>query len=248
MLTDAFSEKERTKGAMAAGLCGVVFDKDGTLFDFRATWVPWCQRLLCELAAGDGGLERALADAIKFDLLTGAFASDSPVIAHTPPEIAEILLPLLPDWRAADLVDHMNRSSGDVPQVETVPLRAYLSGLQRRGLALGVVTNDAEAPARLHLGRAGVADLFDVILGSDSGPAPKPSPAPLLAFCAATGCRPDGVVMVGDSGHDMAAARAAGMRAVAVLTGTATSADLAPLADVVLPDIGGLSAWLDAQG
>ena len=37
------------------------------------------------------------------------------------------------------------------------------------------------------------------------------------------------------------------MRTVAVLTGLADTATLSPLADVVLPDIGHLAAWLDAQ-
>jgi phosphoglycolate phosphatase len=51
--------------------------------------------------------------------------------------------------------------------------------------------------------------------------------------------------MVGDSRHDLEAGRAAGMRTVAVLTGIAGAADLAPHADVVLADIGGLPGWLD---
>ena len=56
---------------------------------------------------------------------------------------------------------------------------------------------------------------------------------------------PARVVMVGDSRHDLEAGRAAGMRAVAVLTGVAVAADLAPHADAVLPDIGHLGAWID---
>jgi phosphoglycolate phosphatase len=51
--------------------------------------------------------------------------------------------------------------------------------------------------------------------------------------------------MVGDSLHDLHAGRAAGMRTVAVLTGMASHADLAPHADLVLPHIGHLPDWLD---
>jgi phosphoglycolate phosphatase len=51
--------------------------------------------------------------------------------------------------------------------------------------------------------------------------------------------------MVGDSRHDLEAGRSAGMRTVAVLTGIAGAAELAPLADVVLTDIGALPDWLD---
>jgi phosphoglycolate phosphatase len=51
-------------------------------------------------------------------------------------------------------------------------------------------------------------------------------------------------VMLGDSTHDLQAARAAGMAAVGVLTGVARAAELAPHADAVLADIGELPTWL----
>jgi phosphoglycolate phosphatase len=68
-----------------------------------------------------------------------------------------------------------------------------------------------------------------------------------LAFAAFTGLDPAEVLMVGDSRHDLEAGRAAGMRPIAVLTGIARAADLAPHAEAVLPDIGALPAWLDAR-
>jgi phosphoglycolate phosphatase len=54
--------------------------------------------------------------------------------------------------------------------------------------------------------------------------------------------------MVGDSLHDLDAGRAAGMRTVAVLTGIADRAALAPHADVVLGHIGELPDWIAALG
>jgi phosphoglycolate phosphatase len=51
--------------------------------------------------------------------------------------------------------------------------------------------------------------------------------------------------MIGDSLHDLHAGRAAGMAVMGVLTGPATEAELAPHADVVLPSIAALPAWLD---
>ena len=58
---------------------------------------------------------------------------------------------------------------------------------------------------------------------------------------------PEEVVMVGDSAHDMIAARSAGMHRVAVLTGVATRAQLEPLAQAVLPSVADLPRWLDAR-
>ena len=132
--------------------------------------------------------------------------------------------------------------------VPAVDLAQVLGGLKAQGLTLGLATNDTEAPARRHLQTAGVADLFSFVAGADSGFGGKPAPGQLLAFAKACDLDPKTVVMVGDSRHDLDAGRAAGMKAVAVLTGIATAADLAPHADAVLPDIGALSGWIAAQG
>ena len=129
-----------------------------------------------------------------------------------------------------------------------MPLQPWIAELRALGLKIGVATNDAEAPARAHLSSAGVEDLFDFIAGYDSGYGGKPAPGMCLGFAEAMGVAPDAVVMVGDSTHDLLAGRAAQMRTVAVLTGMAGEADLAPYADVVLPSIGALPAWIAAQG
>ena len=225
---------------------GVIFDKDGTLFDFRRTWGEWSARLLHELSGGDEARAVRLGGFIGFDLPSREFAPDSPVIAETVDRIAARLVPHLPGRNIAGLIEEMNDLSARASLAEVVPLRPCLSALRSRGLRLGLVTNDAEAPARAHLDQAGVADLFDFVAGFDSGYGAKPGPGPLLAFAAAQGLAPGRVAMVGDSLHDLHAGRAAGMRPIAVLTGIAAHDDLAPHAEIVLPDIGGLAAWLDS--
>ena len=71
---------------------GVIFDKDGTLFDFRRTWGEWSVRLVTELAGGDAARAADLGRCIGFDLATRDFHPDSPVIGGTPPEIAVSIL------------------------------------------------------------------------------------------------------------------------------------------------------------
>ena len=185
-------------------------------------------------------------DAIGFDLVTGTFAADSPVIASTAAEIAARLLPHLPGLSLADVTDMIDAAAAGAPMSEAVPLRPLLSALRARGLKLGVATNDSEAPARAHLAAHGLTELFDFVAGYDSGHGAKPGPGMCLAFARAMGLDSSSAVMVGDSRHDLQAGRAAGMRTVAVLTGVATAADLAPHADAVLADIGALPAWLDS--
>ncbi|MGJ8596411.1 HAD family hydrolase [Sulfitobacter sp.] len=227
---------------------GLCFDKDGTLFDFAATWEAWAQRFLRRAAQGDEARASRMGDAIGFDLGVGKFASDSLVIAGTAGEIADVLALHFTDLARDAVLRMIDEEAGAAPQQPAVPLVPLLEGFRARGLALGVATNDSEAPALAHLTSAGVTGLFDFIAGYDSGHGAKPGPGPLLAFAKAVNLPPEQIVMVGDSTHDLHAGRAAGMRTVAVLTGAADASALAPLADVVLRDIGEIPAWLTAQG
>jgi phosphoglycolate phosphatase len=224
----------------------ILFDKDGTLFDFRISWRGWAAGFLAGLARDARHAER-LGRAIGFDAASQSFAPDSPVIAATAADIAAALAPHLDGITVADLTDLIDDTASSAPMSEAVPLRPLLSGLRNRGLRLGVATNDSEAPARQHLEAHGITDCFDFIAGYDSGHGAKPGPGMCLAFAMTLGLDPSRIAMVGDSRHDLEAGRAAGMRTVAVLTGIAREVDLAPLADAVLPDIGALPGWLDQR-
>ncbi len=224
----------------------VLFDKDGTLFHFGATWESWASAVLARLTKGDTVRAREIGAAIGFDTEAEQFSPDSVVIAGTPEEVVNVLVTFF-DMSAKDLESILNEEAANAPQAEAVDLKDCLGGLKARGFALGVATNDAEMPARAHLAGAGVTDLFDFIVGYDSGFGGKPAPGQCLAFAKQLDLGPEEVVMVGDSLHDLHAGRAAGMKTVGVLTGLATEAELTPHADVVLPDIGHLSMWLDHQ-
>ena len=220
---------------------GILFDKDGTLFDFQATWGAWARMLIAELANGDAARAADMARVMAFDPEAGRFRAESPVIAGTGREVAELLAPIL-GVEADTLETRIAAAAAEAPLAQAVPLRALLVRLRAAGLRLGVATNDYEAVARSHL--HDVLDLFDFIAGFDSGHGGKPEPGMLLAFAKLCDLAPESVLMVGDSRHDLQAGRAAGMATLAVLTGVATEADLADLADAVRPDIGHLPALL----
>lgn len=223
---------------------GVLFDKDGTLFEFGTTWDAWAEAFLLRACDQDRDKAARIGATIGFDLPLRRFNPDSVVIAGTPDDIALLLMPHFPNHDHASLIGLLNDEAAKAPQAEAVPLAPLLDGLRARGLRLGVATNDGIAPARAHLEAAGVQDRFDFIAGSDSGHGAKPDPGQLLAFCDLLGLSPDRCVMVGDSLHDLHAGRAAGMATVGVLTGMAGADILSPASDVILPDIGHLPEWL----
>ncbi|MBC6406910.1 MAG: HAD family hydrolase [Rhodobacteraceae bacterium] len=222
----------------------VLFDKDGTLFNFAASWNAWGQGIIRDLARGDASTAQRLARALGYDLEAGSFLPHSFAIAGTHGQVVQAIAEALPQRDLAEIAAHLMQSAARAPMVPAVPLPAFLAQLAHRGMRLGVITNDAEAHARAHLGQAGVEQCFDFIAGFDSGYAPKPNPAALLAFAKRFELRPDRVVMVGDSPQDLTAGRRAGMQTVGVLTGLAPAAALAPNADAVLADIGDLTDWL----
>ncbi|NVO54683.1 HAD family hydrolase [Rhodobacteraceae bacterium B1Z28] len=222
----------------------IVFDKDGTLFDFADTWGAFGRSLLLRLTDGDKMRAAELGRVIGFDLEQEQYAHDSIVIAGTVEEIADALILHVEDMTINELVDLMNVEAAAAPQAPAVPLRPFLEGLQKSGIKLGVATNDSEHPAIQHLESAGIRDHFDFVAGYDSGHGFKPGPGQLLAFAAHVGVDPARIAMVGDSLHDLQAGRAAGMTTIGVLTGLAEADALAPMADVVLPDIGHIPEWL----
>jgi phosphoglycolate phosphatase len=65
----------------------------------------------------------------------------------------------------------------------------------------------------------GVAGYFDKILGSDSVREKKPSPVPVLDIMNEYRVRRDETIMIGDSNYDIQAARAAGVKIIAVTYG-----------------------------
>lgn len=224
---------------------GLVFDKDGTLFDFDLSWSKWAVDTLQSFAKNDGAVAASYADAIGFDWENKAFHPDSPAIAGTLDWIVNTLAAASGRDRISTRL-YLESATASADMVPAAPLVPLMAELQARDLALGVATNDGEVPARAHLAAHGILGVFDYVVGSDSGHGAKPGPGMITGFLEVTGLARSEVVMVGDSTHDLEAGRAAGCTTLGVLNGPAQASDLAALADAIMPDISHLPAWLDA--
>ncbi len=223
----------------------ILFDKDGTLFDFQSSWSVWAKNMLQDLSSGDPATSSAMAQAIGFDMDDAAFLPDSIVIAGTDQDLVDALLPFLPGFSETQLVTRIMDLAAEAEMAPTVPLIPFLAELRRLGMKLGVATNDSEQAARAHLEEHDILSRFDFVAGANSGHGAKPAPGMCLAFARHVSLSPEAVMMVGDSLHDLHAGKAAGMSTLGVLTGLATREELAPSATHILQDIGGLPGLLE---
>ena len=225
---------------------GILFDKDGTILDYARTWVPTNREVALHAAAGDQELAAELLRAHGQDPDTGAVVGGSLLAAGSIAEIAAAFTAHLGARAPADLAVDLDRvfTEGGAKHAALIPgADRTLATLKRRGLRIGVATNDSIGGLKATLQRTGILDLFDFAVGFDSGHGTKPEPGMALAFCEALGLEPGEIAVVGDAAHDLAMGRAArvGMT-VGVLSGTGTAAQLQPLADLVVDSINDLPA------
>ncbi|MCC7049727.1 MAG: HAD family hydrolase [Alphaproteobacteria bacterium] len=243
---------------MMNGWRGVLFDKDGTLIDFHGTWVPATVNTaaaMAVLALPDGGeheraqLVRRLVGMIGYDYDARTLDPESLLARGSLGEIAAL-------WARAAGLDGME---GAIERIgaefrthavgSATPLAAlgpFFERLRGRGMRLGVATMDTTLSPRMTFANLRVEHLLDFVTGFDGGHGEKPGPGMVQGFCRATGLRPAEVVVVGDSLHDLAMAKAAGAGlAVAVLSGVAGHEHLSADADHVIAGIDELEALLD---
>ncbi|GEO85095.1 MULTISPECIES: HAD family hydrolase [Alphaproteobacteria] len=235
--------------AAPSAIAGILFDKDGTLLDFDASWAPVNRRLALIAASGDAELAERLLAACGMDPATGHLAPDSLLAAGNSREIGEGLIASGASFAVDELVpliDDLFASAAElsVPVTELQPLFARLHD---RGLRLGIASSDNERSIRVTVRRFGIEEYVDFVAGYDSGHGSKPGPGMVLGFCAETGLEPRQVAVVGDNNHDLHMGRNAGAGLkVGVLSGTGSRQSLEEACDVLLNDITELESVLGA--
>ena len=120
----------------------------------------------------------------------------------------------------------MNHVAESVETKAATPLKPLLKRFKDNNIKLGVATNDGIDPAVAHLKSANILDLFDLVMGSDSGFGFKPGEGMLLEFCSRFKLDRSKVFMVGDTTYDISMALNAGTHAIGVSWGYHGSAEL----------------------
>jgi HAD superfamily hydrolase (TIGR01509 family) len=198
----------------------VVFDCDGTLVATQAIW-----DLACATVAARHGLPLEGTDQVGLVGLT------LPNLGHA--LAAQLGRRAQHDELSAEIYAIVTAavSQGVQPLPGAVELVRALAG--RRPLA--VASNTERRIVVGYLTTIGLLDAFDVIVGSDDVPRPKPAPDVYLAAVERLGAAPCTAVAVEDSPVGVAAARAAGL----YVFGVPSSAHLVLDADAVHPSLAG---------
>ena len=226
----------------------VLFDKDGTLIDFRATWLPAYEAIVRRLVDSDEQAVDRLLTAGGYDRASGRIDPSSVLAAGTNAEIAAVWADLIGHGDVAALASQVNREfmlHAETSLVAVTDLPALFRRLRQNGLRLGVATNDSEQALRAQIRRLEIDGLIDFFCGYDSGHGAKPGPGMVEAFGRALDLPAAAIAVVGDSLHDLDMARAAGAGlTIGVLTGASPRETLAPHADHVIASIAELEALL----
>jgi pyrophosphatase PpaX len=193
----------------------VLFDLDGTLIDS----IELIVRSFQHTTAAHLGAPLARAEII-------------PTIGRSLVRELERIAPgrgaeLLATYRTFNLANH------DALVTVYPGVQNLLHAVRERGVVTGIVTSKARVSAAPSFARFLLDQGMDIIVTEDDTARHKPFPDPLLHAATLLDLAPEHCWYIGDSTHDMEAARAAGMPAIGAAWGPYGHTLLAPLADAV---------------
>jgi HAD superfamily hydrolase (TIGR01509 family) len=199
----------------------VLFDLDNTLYDHRHSLhaavaaLRRADRRLRRFAVGElAERDQAVLDRVHHDLvLTGKVSLTEARIERMRSLYGSCGIEI-GRAEARRLVQRRRRAYALSERAVPGSL-ALLRALRKRGLRIGIVSNNLVREQRAKLRRVGLAGLYDSLTISEEAGAIKPDPRIFRIALARTAATPPEAVMVGDSwSADVEGARAAGIRAV----------------------------------
>jgi phosphoglycolate phosphatase len=231
----------------------IIFDKDGTLTDFKKTWLPILEKridIILEQTTFNH-TERAIRERIhKTFGIKGDRIDPYGPFPYTPPledEIifATVLYELGVPWEKGKMIARTSlvQAEEEIDRVKITQLyhgvKDVLVNLKRCGILLTLATADLTDIANDTLKKIGIYDLFDYVIGTDMVEKNKPNPEMISKILDALGVKKGSSVMVGDTITDMEMGRRANIGLVVGVTegGIASQLDLQNDADVVLSSV-----------
>lgn len=232
-------------------LKGVIFDKDGTLFDYRLVWKDVLSSTVSAVLAALGKKDTPELHDSFLHLLGITKTGVNPhglVFTHKHYKTFFKMLGfciryginpfIVPAQYKKALRSTQKQIVHTLDALDFTPQVELLTRLKEHGYRIGVITSDTAESCEVFLEHMGLTPLVEFIATRDHGMKRKPHPEAFRAFCTKTGLSPTQVAVVGDTDTDMLfARRAKAGYTVAVLTGSNDLPVLTRLSDVVYPDI-----------
>ena len=208
--------------ATTAELRAIVFDMDGLLADTE----PISFRSWSTMIARDYGVTITAEDQRWAAITVG---KSGPIVwelirdhFNLPVELPRELPSLGSRSRA---IYHEMLTEGVPPMPGAVTL---VRACRDARLRLGVASSSGMEEIHTVLTSLGIIDCFDALTSGKEVPRSKPDPAIYLLACSRLGVEPREAVALEDSGPGVAAARAAGLRCLAIPSEITIAHDLSP--------------------
>lgn len=213
-----------TVNSSPTGIAAVVFDMDGTLLDteplYREAMFAACAELGFAMTEDLHTAQIGIPNDGAKELFMAEYGAAFPYERfHTR------MHAIMAELEAERGVSHK-------PGV-----RDLLALLKARGVPAAVVTSTARPAAPDRLARAGILDMFEVVITRSDTQKGKPHPEPFLAAAARLGVAPEDCLALEDSPNGVRAAKSAGMMTVMVPDLVAPTADVARLCLAVCDDL-----------
>ena len=78
---------------------GIIFDKDGTLFDIQRSWSEWANVFVTKFSKKHDLEITKLADALHFDLASSKFLKESIFVHGSVDEVVDTIFQLFPNTK-----------------------------------------------------------------------------------------------------------------------------------------------------
>lgn len=233
-------------------LKGIIFDKDGTLFDYAQVWEEVLKEGIDNAFHSMGKSEHLRAKQAMLKMIgideSGNCLPKGLVFTHRHASIMRKFLLYCATYRINAIKAfksyHYSVKHSEILLTEKLSKmdfslqQSIFQNLKQQGYKIGIITSDNASSTSLFLSLMGLQPFIDFVASRDSHYKRKPHPQAFHEFCNTFNLQTREVAMVGDTLTDMIfAKRAKAGYIIALLSGSNDSKRLLKISDALYPDI-----------
>lgn len=233
----------------------VIFDKDGTILDFEAFWIPTTEAALKDILREFSAPQELLpVIGRRAGISDGEAAIDGVLCGGTDGDAARLVADVFAEHGifveeeilCKALIEALRRR---LPEGKILPacenIGQVFARLKETGVKAFLVTSDREESTKECLRALGIAECFEEVICDDGVTPAKPDPYSIRRIAEKYGWKRSEMCMAGDTLTDMRFAKNGGIRGIGVAQSEKNRKRLAAEADSVIADISEIFSVLD---